>query len=315
MAAASSKHSSFNPENEKLSKARAVMGLEAGATTIASDDDTLLASLGYRAELKREFSYFTVFGQSFGAMGIAPAIAESIIFSLGSAGAVGMVWTYLMGCLLLIPVALSLGELGSSMPTAGGLYYVRHGEMLRIWQLLTDWTVGCTIDSRAISSIYVLACVCTPDSLWKTVSNNVSSGYMNVLGYISIYASTIYAATLILGATINIGTEGAFVASKYHNYGMFAATTFLTFGMTCVPSKTMSRLNFSYIFVQFAMLLALIISLAAATPKELKNSASFVFVDLQNTGYWTNKYGSHLLSKISSIANTKPAVGHLCSHS
>lgn len=29
-----------------------------------------------------------------------------------------------MGCILLIPVALSLGELGSSMPTAGGLYYV-----------------------------------------------------------------------------------------------------------------------------------------------------------------------------------------------
>lgn len=29
-----------------------------------------------------------------------------------------------VGCILLIPVALSLGELGSSMPTAGGLYYV-----------------------------------------------------------------------------------------------------------------------------------------------------------------------------------------------
>lgn len=112
---------------------------------------------------------------------------------------------------------------------------------------------------------------------------------MNVLGYISIYASTIYAATLILGATISINTDGAFVASKYQNYGMFAATTFLTFGMTCVPSKVMSRLNFCYIIVQFAMLLALIVSLAAATPKKLKNDASFVFTDLQNTGFWTNK--------------------------
>lgn len=67
-----------------------------------SADDQLLATLGYRAELKREFSYLTVFGQSFGAMGIAPAIAESIIFSLGSAGTVGMVWTYLVGCILLV---------------------------------------------------------------------------------------------------------------------------------------------------------------------------------------------------------------------
>jgi amino acid transporter len=101
-----------------------VLGLEEGSTASISSDDQLLASLGYRAELKREFSYLTVFGQSFGAMGIAPAIAESIIFSLGSAGSVGMVWTYFVGCLSLIPVAMSLGELGSSMPTSGGLYYV-----------------------------------------------------------------------------------------------------------------------------------------------------------------------------------------------
>lgn len=110
---------------DKVAKTREILGLEEGSVTTISADDQLLATLGYRAELKREFSYLTVFGQSFGAMGIAPAIAESMIFSLGSAGAVGMVWTYLVGCILLIPVALSLGELGSSMPTAGGLYYVR----------------------------------------------------------------------------------------------------------------------------------------------------------------------------------------------
>lgn len=111
-------------EEDKVNKARQVLGLEAGSMTAMDADDELLASLGYRAELKREFSYLTVFGQSFGAMGIAPAIAESMIFSLGSAGSPGMVWTYLVGCLSLIPVALSLGELGSSMPTSGGLYYV-----------------------------------------------------------------------------------------------------------------------------------------------------------------------------------------------
>ena len=115
--------SSINNE-DKIKKSQQTLGLEEGSTEVISADDQLLATLGYRAELKREFSYFTVFGQSFGAMGIAPAIAESIIFSLGGAGAPGMVWTYLVGCLSLIPVALSLGELGSSMPTAGGLYYV-----------------------------------------------------------------------------------------------------------------------------------------------------------------------------------------------
>ncbi len=111
-------------QKEKVQKVQQLANLEKGSTTTIDGDDALLAALGYRPELKREFSYLTVFGQSFGAMGIAPAIAESIVFSLGSGGVVGMVWTYLVGCLLLIPVALSLGELGSSMPTSGGLYYV-----------------------------------------------------------------------------------------------------------------------------------------------------------------------------------------------
>ncbi|ESZ90187.1 hypothetical protein SBOR_9440 [Sclerotinia borealis F-4128] len=251
--------------SEQITKTADILGVEEGETISA--DDELLATLGYRAELKREFSYVTVFGQSFGAMGIAPAIAESMVFSLGSAGSVGMVWTYLVGCLLLIPVALSLGELGSSMPTSGGLYY---------------WVARLTPPRQR-------AFMC-----WL-------AGYMNVLGYISIYASTIYAATLILGAICCISTDSVFVATKYQNYGMFAATTFLTFGMTCVPSQTLSRLNMFYIFLQFAMLFALIIALAAGTPSGFKNSAAFVFTDFQNTGFWTNNGWAFMLSFLTPV--------------
>ncbi|EHK97872.1 putative Uncharacterized amino-acid permease C11D3.08c [Glarea lozoyensis 74030] len=87
------------------------------------------------------------------------------------------------------------------------------------------------------------------------------AGYMNVLGYISIYASTIYAATLILGATCSIGTDGAFLV----------------------------------------MLLALIISLAAATPSELKNSAAFVFTNFENTGFWTNNGWAFMMSLLTPV--------------
>jgi amino acid transporter len=124
---------------------------------------------------------------------------------------------------------------------------------------------------------------------------------MNVLGYISIYASTIYAATLILGATCSIGSGGAFVATKYHNYGMFTATICLTFAMTCVSSALLSKLNFTYIIVQLVMLLALIISLAAATPSELKNSAAFVFTDFENTGFWTNNGWAFMMSLLTPV--------------
>ncbi|TGO23686.1 hypothetical protein BPAE_0124g00180 [Botrytis paeoniae] len=237
-------------QSEQIAKAAEMLGVEKGETISA--DDELLASLGYRAELKREFSYTTVFGQSFGSMGIAPAIAESMVFSLGSAGSVGM------------------------------------------------WVARLT-PPRQRAFMCWLAYVPSSVIMSTPSSNCHFSGYMNVLGYISIYASTIYAATLILGAICSINTDSAFVATKYQNYGMFAATTFLTFAMTCVPSQILSRLNMFYIFLQFAMLFALIVALAAGTPSELKNSASFVFADFQNTGFWTNNGWAFMLSFLTPV--------------
>lgn len=124
---------------------------------------------------------------------------------------------------------------------------------------------------------------------------------MNVLGYMSIYASTIYAATLILGATCSIGSDMTWFATKYHNYGMFVATIIVTFGMTCVSSKLLSKLNAFYIGVQFAMLLSLIIALAAKTPKENKNTAAFVFTDFENTGFWPNNGWAFMLSFLTPV--------------
>ncbi|POS88071.1 hypothetical protein EPUL_000559 [Erysiphe pulchra] len=234
---------------------------------ILNSDDQLLAQLGYRSELKREFSYLTVFGQSFGSMGIAPAIAESIAFSLGSAGTVGMVWTYLIGCILLIPVSLSLGELGSSMPTSGGLYY---------------WVAR-------LSPPKPRAFFC-----WL-------AGYMNTLGYISIYASTIYAATLILGATMSISTNGSYTPTKYHTFGIFLATILLTFVMTCVRTSILNKLNLLYLYLQIGMLIALIFTLSIFTDSKLKNTPSFVFLEFQNTGAWSNNFWAFMMSFLTPV--------------
>ncbi|CAF3453886.1 unnamed protein product [Rotaria sp. Silwood1] len=77
------------------------------------DDDGVLIAMGYKPELKREFSYASAFGQAWGSQGLAPSIAGSLIFALGSGGSVAAIWTWVVGCILLIPVALALGEMGS----------------------------------------------------------------------------------------------------------------------------------------------------------------------------------------------------------
>jgi hypothetical protein len=54
-------------------------------------DDALLATLGYKAELKREFTALEVFGLAFSIMGLLPSIASTLVYSMPAGGPVGMV--------------------------------------------------------------------------------------------------------------------------------------------------------------------------------------------------------------------------------
>ena len=50
-----------------------------------------LAKLGYKQELRRNFTMIEVFGIAFSIMGLLPSIAASLSFSI-PAGPAGMVW-------------------------------------------------------------------------------------------------------------------------------------------------------------------------------------------------------------------------------
>lgn len=56
-----------------------------------SRDDALLAALGYKAELKREFKPLEVFGLAFSIIGLLPSIASTLVYSMPAGGPVGMV--------------------------------------------------------------------------------------------------------------------------------------------------------------------------------------------------------------------------------
>jgi hypothetical protein len=55
-------------------------------------DDALLASLGYKAELKREFTALEVFGVAFSIIGLLPSISSTLVYSMPNGGPVGMVF-------------------------------------------------------------------------------------------------------------------------------------------------------------------------------------------------------------------------------
>lgn len=234
--------------------------VELGESREANQDDELLMSLGYKPEFTREFSYVSIFGQSFGSMGLCPAMAGSLIFSMNCGGG-GMVWSWIIGCICLIPVSISLGELASSMPTSGGLYFW-------IFTLASP-------SSRAF-----LCWVC---------------GYVSVLGYATIYASTVYSASSMVQALAMIGSP-SYSPTKYEQYGIYVALLFVISAMTAIPSRVIAKVNIINITFQFLVSIILIIALAAGSDSTTRNSGSFIFGDFTNYSGWSNMGWAFILS-------------------
>ena len=63
-----------------------------------------------------------VFGIAFSIMGLLPSIASTLSFSI-PAGPVGLVWGWFLASGCIFVVGLAMADLGSAMPTSGGLYW------------------------------------------------------------------------------------------------------------------------------------------------------------------------------------------------
>ena len=89
-------------------------------TSLAGEEDAaVLAKMGYKQELRRNFSMLEVFGIAFAIMGLLPSIASTLALSL-PAGSVGLVWGWFLASGLIFVVGLAMADLASSMPTSGG---------------------------------------------------------------------------------------------------------------------------------------------------------------------------------------------------
>ena len=84
-----------------------------------------------------------VFGIAFSIMGLLPSIASTLSYSI-PAGPVGMVWGWFLASGFIFIVGLAMADLGSAMPTSGGLYWFEtpHCCSLSCGQMLTPlrWT-------------------------------------------------------------------------------------------------------------------------------------------------------------------------------
>ncbi|KAJ1022511.1 hypothetical protein NDA16_003500 [Ustilago loliicola] len=221
---------------------------------IEQADAELLATLGYKQEFKREFSSLEVFGIAFSIMGVAPSIASTLIYALPSGGPIGMVWGWLIGCFFIAFTGLALGDLASSMPTSGGLYYWTYALSSKKYRKFLCWTVG----------------------------------YANTLSTTSAVASIDWSVAIMILAAVSVGSDGRYVPTDGHTYAVYLGVLLLHAILTSIGTHALARMQTVATVLCAGLAVAICIVLGTTTPSEYRNTASYAFAGWYNESGWSS---------------------------
>ena len=114
-------------------------GVQSTASQDLSNDERLLASMGYKQELSRRMSAFSNFSISFSIICILAGGITAFPNGFTAAGgaSIGIGWP--LGVVFAVVVALGMGQIASAFPTAGGLYHWSSILGGRGWGWATAW--------------------------------------------------------------------------------------------------------------------------------------------------------------------------------
>jgi len=170
--------------------------LDSSTARVAAADHELV-QLGYQAELKRSRSTWQVAFMSFVLASVPYSLSTTMFYPLIGGGPVCVIWGWCAVCLIMLCVAISLGEITSVYPTAGGVYY-------QTFMVSPVWCRNVT------------AWIC---------------GWAYVMGTITITLAVNFGTSLFIVGCINIFTDeqgnGIFKVEKYQIFLLFVALTLL----------------------------------------------------------------------------------------
>jgi amino acid transporter len=158
-----------------------------------TDDEKRLAELGYKQELNRRMSGFQNFALSFTIISILSGALTLYGTGINYGGPIQQAWGWPIVSVFVIVVALSMAELASAFPTAGGLYWWASKLGSPAWGWFTGWF-------NLIGQVAITAGIDYGAAIFTTTLLNLVFSYSNDTHHI-MYA---YVAILVLHATLNI---------------------------------------------------------------------------------------------------------------
>ncbi|KAJ4377605.1 hypothetical protein N0V83_000432 [Neocucurbitaria cava] len=226
-------------------------------------DDERLAQLGHVQELRRDYSIWSLISLCLCLMATWEALSTVIATALTSGGAPCLFFNLLMSIICTIAIALSLGEIASIYPTAGGQYH---------------WVAALSPPStRSVAA-------------WST-------GWINVGGQIVLTASAAFAAGLQIQGMIVLNND-TYIPARWQGLLLYWAVLVYAAVMNIWGSRLLPTANLLAGILHVAGFFAVLIVLGVMAPK---NTASFVFTEVSNSSGWSSDGVSWLVGLLSAV--------------
>lgn len=268
------------------------------------EDMKVLHGMGYAQELSRSMSKFSNFAISFSIICILSGGINSFAQAISSVGGAGAGIGWIVGCILSGMFALSMAQVASAFPTAGGLYHWASILGGRFWGWLTAWL-------NLLGLITVLGAINIGTAYFFAGTFGPSFGFTGtdwqVVGFVAV-------VTVIQAIFNHIGIKATTFLTDISGYIIFATTAVLV--LACLyyaPAIDISRLwtftNYSgeaggNVFPQsdslgYLFLLSLLLPVytitgydaSAHTSEETKNAAMSVPKGIVSAVLWSSLIG------------------------
>jgi amino acid transporter len=158
-----------------------------------SEDERTLHRLGYAQELFRAVGGFQNFAISFTIISILAGCLTSYSIAYLQGGPIAVSWGWLLVGLMSTLVALSMAEIASAYPTAGGLYYWASKLGSPGWGWFTGWF-------NLVGQIAVTAAIGYGLAIFSTALLNYWFDYPNTKEYVYLA----YAVVLLIALCLNL---------------------------------------------------------------------------------------------------------------
>jgi amino acid transporter len=208
-----------------------------GRPRVLEDDTAQLHRLGYAQELYRSMGGFQNFAISFTIISILAGCLTSYYIAFNQGGPVAITWGWLIVGLFCTFVALAMGEIASTYPTAGGLYFWASKLGGPGWGWFTGWF-------NLIGQIAVTASIGYGCAIFMTSLLNLVFDYPTSFGWILfLYGLIMLGAGIINMFKVAITAFLNTISAWWHMVGV----VFVVFVLAIVPDHHKS---IGYVFGQ-----------------------------------------------------------------